>query len=50
MSHNMSSVHHFFPLIVQVLEKSFLTKCCSISENQHKTALENINLAHTKYL
>ena len=50
MSHQISIVHHFIPLIVQVLEKSFLTKCCSISENQHKPALEYINLAHTKYL
>ena len=50
MCHQRSIVHHFIPLIVQVLEKSFITKCCSISENQHKTALENINLTHTKYL
>ena len=50
MSHQSSSVHHFFPLIVQVLEKGFLTKSCSISENQLKTASENINFAHTNYL
>ena len=50
MSHQRSILLHFIPLTVQVLEKSFLAKSCSISENQHKTALENINLAHTKYL
>ena len=50
MSHQRSIVPHFIPLIVQVQEKSFLTKCCSIGENQYKPALENINLAHTKYL
>ena len=50
MSHQRSNVRHFSPLNVQVLEKSFLPKSCSISKNQHKTALENINFAHTKYL
>ena len=50
MSHQSSNVHHFFPLIVQVLEERFLTKSCSISEKQHETAIENINFAHTKYL
>ena len=33
MSHQRSIVHHFFPLNVQVLEKSFLRKSCSISKN-----------------
>ena len=42
--------HHFFPIIVQVLEKSFFTKSCSISENQHKTTLKNINFAHITYI
>ena len=30
--------------------KGFFTKSFSNSENQHKTALENIHFAHTKYL
>ena len=46
----MSIVHHFFPLNVQVPEKSFLRKGCSISENQHKTTLKNINFAHITYV
>ena len=33
MSHQRSIVHHFFPLIVQVLEKNLLRKSCPISEN-----------------
>ena len=36
----------FFPLNVQVLEKNFLRKSCSISKNKHKTTLKNINFAH----
>ena len=50
MSRQSSFVHLFLPLIVQILEKSFFTKSFSISENQLKTASENINFAHTKYL
>ena len=50
MSHQLSIVHQFLPLNGWVLEKKFLRKSCSISENLHKTALENINFAHTKYL
>ena len=50
MSHQRSIVHHFFPLNVQVLEKSFLSKSCSISENLHKTTLKNINFAHITYV
>ena len=50
MSHQRSLVHHFSPLNVQVPERSFLTKSSSISENQHKTALQNINFVQTKYL
>ena len=42
----MSTVHHLFPLSVQVLEKNFLRKSCSIGRNLHKTTLKNINLAH----
>ena len=48
MSHQRSYVHHFFPLNVQVIEKSYLRKICSISENKRKTALENVNCAHIK--
>ena len=40
MSHQRSIVHHFLPLNVQVLEKSFLSKNCSISEKQPKTTLK----------
>ena len=50
MSHQRSIVHHFFPLIVQIPEKNFLRKSCSISENQHKTTLKNINFAHITYV
>ena len=50
MSHQRSIVHHFFPLIVQIPEKNFLRKSCSISENQHKTTLKNINFAHITYI
>ena len=50
MSHQRSTVHHFFPHIVQVLEKNFLRKSCSIIENQHKSALKNINFAHITYI
>ena len=50
MSHQRSIVHNFLPLNVQVLEKSFLTKSCSISQNQHKTASENVNFAHITYI
>ena len=32
MSHQRSIVHHFFALNVQVPEKNFLRKSCSISE------------------
>ena len=50
MSHQRSIVHHFFPLNVQVLEKSFLRKSGSISENKHKTNLKNINFAYITYV
>ena len=50
MSHQKSIVHHFFPLNVQVLEKSFLRKSSSNSENQHKTTLKNITFAHIAYV
>ena len=50
MSQQRSIVHHFFPLIVQVLEKNFLRKSCSIGENLHKTTLKNMNFAHIKYI
>ena len=33
MSHQMSIEHHFFPLYVQELEKNFLWKSLSPSEN-----------------
>ena len=46
----MSIVQHFFPLNVQVLEKSFLRKNCSISETLNKTTLKNINFAHITYV
>ena len=48
MSHQRSYVHHFFPLNVQVIEKNYLKKICSISENKHKTTLENVNCAQIK--
>ena len=50
MSHQRSYVHHFFPLNLQVIEKSYLRKICSISENKRKTALKNVNCAHIKIL
>ena len=50
MSHQMSIVHHFLPPNVQVPEKSFLRKSCSISEKYHKTTLKNINFAHITYI
>ena len=50
MSQQRSIVHHFFPLNVQVLEKIFLRKSCSISENLPKATLENINFAHITYI
>ena len=50
MSHQRSIVHHFFPLNVQVLEKNFLRKSCSISENWHKCTSKNINFAHITYV
>ena len=50
MSHERSIVHHFFPLNVQVLEKKFLRKSCSISENKHKATLKNINFAFITYV
>ena len=40
----------FFPLNVQVLEKSYLRKSCSISENKHKYTLKNITFAHKTYV
>ena len=40
----------FFPLNVKVLEKSFLSKSCSISEIQHKTTIKNIKFAHVTYV
>ena len=52
MSHQMSIVHHFFPINVEDLEKNFFRKNCSISENQHKTTLKisillkNIYMSH----
>ena len=33
MSHQMSIERHFFPLYVQELEKNFLRKSLSLSEN-----------------
>ena len=36
MSHQRSIVHHYFPAIVQVLEKSFLKKSCSNSKKNTK--------------
>ena len=33
MSNQMSIVHQFFPFNVQVVEKNFSRKSCSISEN-----------------
>ena len=33
MIHQMSIEHHFFPLYVQKLEKNFLRKSLSLSEN-----------------
>ena len=50
MSHQRSILHPFFPLNVQVLEKNFLRKSCSISKNKHKTTLKNINFAHITYV
>ena len=50
MSHQRLIEHHFFPINVQVVEKSFFTKSCSICENQHKTTLKNINFAHITYV
>ena len=50
MSHQMSIVHHIFPLNVQVLEKNLSRKSCSISENSHKTTLKNINFAQITYI
>ena len=40
MSHQRSIVQHFFPLNVQVPERSFFRKSCSISKNLHKTTLK----------
>ena len=40
MSHQRSIVHQFFPLNVQLLEKNFFEKSCSIGENKHKTTLK----------
>ena len=48
MSHQRSFVHHFSPLNVQVIEKNYLRKICSINENKRKTALKNVNCAHIK--
>ena len=50
MSHQRSIVHHFFPLNVQVPEKSLLRKSCFNSKNEHKTTLKNINFAHIVYI
>ena len=50
MSNQRSIVHHYFALNVQVLEKSFLGKSCSISKNSNKTILKNINIAHITYI
>ena len=50
MSHQTSIVHHFFPLNVQVIEKNFLRKSCSISKNKQKTTLKtSIWLTSDKY-
>ena len=40
MSHQSLILHNFFVLNVQVPEKNFLRKSCSISENQHKNTLK----------
>ena len=55
MSHQMLIVHHFFPLNVQVLEKSFLRKSCSISEkltqnyfNKHQFCSHNIYMSRQR--
>ena len=50
MSHQSLIEHHFFPVNVQVHEKSFLRNSCPISENQHKTTLKNITFAHLTYV
>ena len=50
MSHQRSFVHHFFPLNVQDLEKNFLTKGCSISENKHKSTLKDITFANKTFV
>ena len=48
-SSNVNSTS-FFPLNVQVLEKNFLRKSCSISKNKHKTTSKNINSDHIPYV
>ena len=50
MSHQSSIAHHPFPLNVQVLEKKFIRKSCSISENEQKTTFKNINFALITYM
>ena len=40
----------FFPLSVQVLEKSFLRKSCSMSQNYYKHTLKNITFANKTYV
>ena len=50
MSHQSSIAHHLFPLNVRVLEKNFMRKSCSISENEHKTTFKNINFALITYM
>ena len=50
MNHERSIAHHFFHLYVQILEKNFLRKSFSISENKQKTNLRNINFAHITYI
>ena len=40
MSHQISIVHHFFPLNLQPLVKHLVEKNCLISEKSHKTTLK----------
>ena len=51
MSHRRSIVHHFFPLNVQVLEKSFSRKSCSnkkkLTQNYFK---KHQFCSHNKYM
>ena len=48
MSHQRSYVHHFFPLNVQVIEKNYLRKICSLSENKHNTLSKKCQLRSNK--